>query len=78
MKPLTSKQQAMYDYMREAFCRDQRMPSYRDLMAKFDILSPNGVHCHIRAMVQKGMITVDANTARGIKLAGVRVVLEDV
>jgi len=76
-KPLTKRQAEILAFIRENIVAEQRMPSFREMMLKFGIKSPNGIKCHLFALVKKKRITVDFDMARGIKLTGVRVVLED-
>lgn len=65
--PLTSKQQKIYDFI----CRriDDRgyPPTIRDIGSAFDIRSPNGVMCHLKALEKKGFITRDGKSARAIR-----------
>jgi repressor LexA len=65
---LTSKQQQIYNFI----CRriDDRgyPPTIRDIGKEFDIKSPNGVMCHLKALEKKGHIIRDGNSARAIRL----------
>lgn len=64
---LTSKQRLIYDFI----CRqiDSRgfPPTIRDIGTAFDIRSPNGVMCHLKALEKKGFITRDGKSARAIR-----------
>ena len=66
---LTSKQQQIYDFI----CRriDERgyPPTIRDIGTAFDIKSPNGVMCHLKALEKKGFIVRDGKAARAIRPA---------
>ena len=66
-KPLTARQQKIYAYIRKQIERGLP-PTFRGIGAAFDIASPNGVACHLRALERKGYIERDANLARGIRL----------
>src|SRR6187397_206198 len=64
---LTSRQQEIYGFI----CRriDDRgfPPTIRDIGTAFDIKSPNGVMCHLKALEKKGFITRDGKSARAIR-----------
>jgi repressor LexA len=66
---LTAKQQQIYDFI----CRriDERgyPPTIRDIGTAFDIKSPNGVMCHLKALEKKGFIVRDGKAARAIRPA---------
>jgi repressor LexA len=66
---LTPKQQQIYDFI----CRriDERgyPPTIRDIGTAFDIKSPNGVMCHLKALEKKGYILRDGKAARAIRPA---------
>src|SRR5262245_30399386 len=53
---LTKRQREIYDFIREKIETDAYGPSIRDIGDAFDIRSPNGVMCHIKALEKKGMI----------------------
>jgi repressor LexA len=42
-------------------------PSYRDI-ANAMLMSPHGAYCHVKAIEQKGYLTIHANRARSITL----------
>lgn len=75
-EPLTGRQQEIYDYIRSHIVAEQRPPSYREIMARFEFSSPNGVKHHLRAMEKKGWIDLGTGH-KAIKLTGVTVRLED-
>lgn len=78
MKALTERQQAILDFIRESIVSNQRPPTLREMMKRFGIASTNGVVCHLDVLEAKGKISRDAKHANGIRMTGVRVVLEDV
>lgn len=47
-------------------------PTVRDLMRACGIRSPNGICCHLKALIKKGKLLRPRKTARTIQLAGVR------
>jgi repressor LexA len=75
--PLTSKQQQIFDYIRRYIDDNGYPPAIRDIGEAFDIKSPNGVMCHLRALQKKGHIHRDEKTetkggrARAITIPGV-------
>src|SRR5262249_30544730 len=66
---LTEKQRAIYEFIRERIENRGYGPSIREICEAFKIQSPNGVMCHLKALVKKGMITrPDKPLARAIQL----------
>ena len=66
---LTSRQRDVYKFIREKIRGRGYGPTVREIATRFDINSPNGVVCHLKALVKKGMITREPNMARAIRLA---------
>lgn len=75
MSDLTPRQNEIYDFIRESFVAEQRMPSFREICNRFGIKSPNGVFCHLKALAKKRIIALPGGKNRAIQLLGVRVVL---
>ena len=71
MKPLTDRQQAIYDFIVAHQKKNGFPPTIRELMAQFDIGSTNGIRWHLKYIQKKGKIRVVPGISRGI------VVLED-
>jgi len=69
MRPLTDRQRDIYRfYIDESFAG--RTPSIREIGERFGIRSPNGVMCHLRALVKKGALTQNGNgLARSYRLS---------
>jgi SOS-response transcriptional repressor LexA len=68
--PLTPRQQDILDYVRD-YQRDRgKPPTVREIGHRFDIRSPNGVYCHLKSLVKKGYIQMDAGESRGIRVVG--------
>lgn len=65
---LTDKQKAVYDFIRDKIRSRGYGPTVREIGTEFDISSPNGVVCHLKALEKKGMITREANLSRAIQL----------
>lgn len=66
--PLTDKQQQVYDFIREEIHLRGYGPSVREIGERFSIKSPNGVMCHLHALVRKGLITRVPDKSRAISL----------
>jgi repressor LexA len=75
--PLTSNQQRIFDYICKYIEENGYPPAIRDIGRAFDIASPNGVMCHLRALQKKGYIHRDEKNderggrARAITIPGV-------
>ena len=68
---LTSKQQRIFDFILKTIQDRGFPPTIRDICKQFEIKSPNGVMCHLRALQKKGKIKRDENISRGITIDGV-------
>lgn len=69
---LTDKQRLIYDFIRDKIENRGYGPSIREICTAFDIKSPNGVMCHLKALEKKGLITRAEGLARAIQLANHR------
>jgi repressor LexA len=69
--PLTDKQQRIFEFICEHIQNKGYPPTIRDICSAFDISSPNGVMCHLKALEKKGKITRNDNLSRGITVEGV-------
>jgi len=65
---LTIRQQAIYEFIRDLIQRRGFGPTIREIADAFDIRSPNGVVCHLRALEKKGLIIRNEFKARAIEL----------
>ncbi len=65
---LTQKQHEIYDFIREKIEGRGYGPTVREIGEAFDIKSPNGVMCHLKALEKKGMIKRETFSARAIQL----------
>lgn len=65
---LTSRQREIYEFIREKIERRGYPPTVREIGESFEIKSPNGVMCHLNALVKKGLIHRGAQAARAIQL----------
>jgi repressor LexA len=66
---LTERQQEVYEFIREKIRGRGYGPTVREIATEFDIQSPNGVVCHLKALQKKGLITREPNMSRAIQLA---------
>ncbi|NLF08541.1 MAG: transcriptional repressor LexA [Pirellulaceae bacterium] len=66
---LTKRQLEVYKFIRDKIRGRGYGPTVREIAAEFDINSPNGVVCHLKALVKKGLITREPNMSRAIQLA---------
>src|SRR5206468_3757752 len=65
---LTVKQREIYDFIKEHIEKQGYPPTVRDIGKEFEIESPNGVMCHLNALVKKGAIVRKGQSARAIRL----------
>ena len=66
---LTEKQLAIYEFLRDKIRTRGYGPTVREIGGNFGISSPNGVMCHLKALVKKGLITREPHMSRAIQLA---------
>ena len=67
-KEMTARQRAIYEFIRELVQRRGFGPTIREIADAFDIRSPNGVVCHLKALEKKGLIHRNEFKARAIEL----------
>jgi repressor LexA len=65
---LTEKQKRIYDFIRDKIESRGYGPTVRELGTAFNIKSPNGVMCHLKALEKKGLIKREGFSARAIML----------
>jgi repressor LexA len=66
---LTERQRAVYEFVREKIRNRGYGPTVREIGKNFNIRSPNGVMCHLKALEKKQLITREPNMSRAIQLA---------
>jgi repressor LexA len=66
---LTERQREVYEFIRERIRSRGYGPTVREIGQNFDISSPNGVMCHLKALEKKGLINREPNMSRAIMLA---------
>jgi repressor LexA len=66
---LTERQREVYDFIRDKIRNRGYGPTVREIGDQFQISSPNGVMCHLKALEKKGLITREPNMSRAIQLS---------
>lgn len=66
---LTKRQREVYEFIRDKIHSRGYGPTVREIGTHFNISSPNGVMCHLKALEKKGLITREPNMSRAIMLA---------
>ena len=69
LEKLTERQREVYEFIRERIKSRGYGPTVREIGQNFDISSPNGVMCHLKALEKKGLISREPNMSRAIMLA---------
>jgi repressor LexA len=69
LERLTTRQREVYEFIREKIRNRGYGPTVREIGTQFDISSPNGVMCHLKALEKKGLITREPNMSRAIMLS---------
>ena len=65
---LTQRQREIYVFIRDKIQGRGYGPTVREIGTQFDIKSPNGVMCHLKALQKKGLIHREPNMSRAIQL----------
>jgi repressor LexA len=65
---LTERQREIYEFIRDKIEGRGYGPTVREIGLEFDIKSPNGVMCHLKALEKKGLIKREGFSARAIQL----------
>lgn len=66
---LTRRQREIYEFLRDKIINRGYGPTVREIGLHFDIRSPNGVMCHLKALERKGLISREQNMSRAIQLS---------
>lgn len=67
---LTRRQKEVYDFINQKIRQRGYGPTVREIAGEFEIKSPNGVVCHLNALVKKGLISREPNMSRAISILG--------
>lgn len=70
LERLTKRQREVYEFIREKIRSRGYGPTVREIGTQFNISSPNGVMCHLKALEKKGLINREPNMSRAIMLSG--------
>jgi len=65
---LTQRQREIYEFIRLKIENRGYGPTVREIGLEFQIKSPNGVMCHLKALEKKGLIRREEHAARAIQL----------
>ncbi|MFI5461746.1 MAG: transcriptional repressor LexA [Isosphaerales bacterium] len=65
---LTPRQREIYNFIRSKIQGRGYGPTVREIGVHFEIKSPNGVMCHLKALQKKGLIHREPNMSRAIQL----------
>lgn len=68
MTSLTRRQREILDFINRKIETRGFPPTIRDIGNAFEIKSPNGVMCHLKALEKKGFISRQGKSARAIQL----------
>ncbi|OGA87611.1 MAG: repressor LexA [Betaproteobacteria bacterium RIFCSPLOWO2_12_FULL_66_14] len=68
MESLTSQQQKILEFIREAIEATGFPPTRAEIMQAFEFRSPNAAESHLRTLERKGAIELLRGSARGIRL----------
>lgn len=67
---LTGRQQQILDFIHERMSCDGMPPTRAEIVSHFGFRSPNAAQCHLKALAERGAITLRPGTARGIVPTG--------
>jgi len=68
LEALTPRQKEIYQFIRGKIQGRGYGPTVREIGNQFEIKSPNGVMCHLKALQKKGLIHREPNMSRAIQL----------
>ena len=68
LSSLTTRQKEIYVFIRSKIQGRGYGPTVREIGLEFQIKSPNGVMCHLKALQKKGLIHREPNMSRAIQL----------
>ncbi len=68
-KPLTSRQQSVYDFIESYIDQKGFGPTVREIAEAVQLSSPSTVHVHLKTLEEKGYIVRDQRKSRSISLA---------
>jgi repressor LexA len=65
---LTQRQLEIYEFIQDKILNRGYGPTVREIGTAFEIRSPNGVMCHLKALERKGLISREQHMSRAIQL----------
>jgi repressor LexA len=68
LSQLTERQLEIYEFIKDKIENRGYGPTVREIGKEFNIQSPNGVMCHLKALEKKGLIKRQGFSARAIQL----------
>jgi SOS-response transcriptional repressor LexA len=68
LENLTPRQREIYNFIRSKIQRRGYGPTVREIGNEFEIKSPNGVMCHLKALQDKGLIHREPNMSQAMQL----------
>ncbi len=75
-KPLTARQQSVYDYIESYIEQKGFGPTVREIAEAVQLSSPSTVHVHLKTLEEKGYIERDQRKSRSISLPSKHQVLD--
>ncbi|KEA54395.1 MULTISPECIES: transcriptional repressor LexA [Mangrovibacter] len=68
MKALTTRQQEVYDLIRDHISQTGMPPTRAEIAQRLGFRSPNAAEEHLKALARKGVIEIVSGASRGIRL----------
>lgn len=68
MKALTTRQQQVYDLIRDHIVQSGMPPTRAEIAQRLGFRSPNAAEEHLKALARKGVIEIVSGASRGIRL----------
>jgi len=68
MKALTTRQQQVYDLIRDHITQTGMPPTRAEIAAQLGFRSPNAAEEHLKALARKGVIEIVSGASRGLRL----------
>ncbi|MGG2140604.1 transcriptional repressor LexA [Symbiopectobacterium sp. RP] len=68
MKALTTRQQQVYDLIRDHIAQSGMPPTRAEIAQQLGFRSPNAAEEHLKALARKGIIEIVSGASRGIRL----------
>jgi repressor LexA len=69
MKNLSKQQKAVRDFIASELASGRPSPSHREIASHFGFASSYAAGCHVRALLQKGVLVTNPGKARSLRLA---------